>query len=406
MATFKINNGDSITFAFSLTGVEAADILNLEFAIGNLSYTLANGKLVQSENDPLLFYIYMLSKDTFCLNGNYPISVAINTEELGVLKKNLVGNLAVVKTNTKMNLPVETQIITATYNFTVDPNGIIVDEFLATIAKGEKGDTGATGATGPQGIQGEDGLSAYEVAVENGFVGTEAEWLASLVPDSVDTVQHQVKLDEAIAKGQAVYVSGANGTNILVKKASNATEATSSKTLGLLATGGAINDFVNVVSEGLLDGLNTSTATVGDPVWLGTSGDLIFGLTNKPYAPAHLVYLGVVTRVHANQGEIFVHVQNGFELREIHDVVAQTPSNKQSIYYDVNSSLWKSDWSWFQYASGFTHGTIPSVLSDDGTTKIFEYVYTFGNRYRKIDLTQDAFYLESACSTLIVKKQL
>lgn len=165
MATFKINNGDSITFAFTLTGVEAADILNLEFAIGNLSYTLANGKLVQSENDPLLFYIYMLSKDTFCLNGNYPISVAINTAELGVLKKNLVGNLAVVKTNTKMNLPVETQIITATYNFTVNPNGIIVDEFLATIAKGEKGD---------------DGISAYEVAVENGFVGTETEWLESL----------------------------------------------------------------------------------------------------------------------------------------------------------------------------------------------------------------------------------
>lgn len=165
MATFKINNGDSITFAFSLTGVEASDILNLEFAIGNLSYTLANGKLFQSENDPLLFYIYMLSKDTFCLNGNYPISVAINTEELGVLKKNLVGNLAVVKTNTKMNLPVETQIITATYNFTVNPNGIIVDEFLATIAKGEKGD---------------DGISAYEVAVANGFIGTEEEWLDSL----------------------------------------------------------------------------------------------------------------------------------------------------------------------------------------------------------------------------------
>jgi hypothetical protein len=162
MATFKINNGDSITFAFTLTGVEAADILNLEFAIGNLSYTLANGKLIQSENDPLLFYIYMLSKDTFCLNGNYPISVAINTAELGVLKKNLVGNLAVVKTNTKMNLPVETQIITATYNFTVNPNGIIVDEFLATIAKGEPG------------------ISAYEVAVENGFIGTETEWLESL----------------------------------------------------------------------------------------------------------------------------------------------------------------------------------------------------------------------------------
>lgn len=51
---------------------------------------------------------------------------------------------------------------------------------------GPQGETGATGATGPQGIQGEPGAagpegdSAYEVAVTNGFVGTEAEWLASL----------------------------------------------------------------------------------------------------------------------------------------------------------------------------------------------------------------------------------
>ena len=34
---------------------------------------------------------------------------------------------------------------------------------------------------GGGGTQGEPGLSAYEVAVVNGFVGTEAEWLASLV---------------------------------------------------------------------------------------------------------------------------------------------------------------------------------------------------------------------------------
>lgn len=49
--------------------------------------------------------------------------------------------------------------------------------------KGDKGDTGeagAVGATGPQGIQGEAGKSAYQVAQDNGFEGTEAEWLASL----------------------------------------------------------------------------------------------------------------------------------------------------------------------------------------------------------------------------------
>ena len=42
------------------------------------------------------------------------------------------------------------------------------------LAVGPKGDPGATGA---------DGLSAYEVAVENGFVGTEQEWLDSIAID-------------------------------------------------------------------------------------------------------------------------------------------------------------------------------------------------------------------------------
>lgn len=46
---------------------------------------------------------------------------------------------------------------------------------------GPQGPQGEQGLTGPQGENGTDGLSAYEVAVANGFVGTEAEWLASLV---------------------------------------------------------------------------------------------------------------------------------------------------------------------------------------------------------------------------------
>ena len=36
------------------------------------------------------------------------------------------------------------------------------------------------GAGAVKGKDGDDGKSAYEVAVDNGFVGTEAEWLASL----------------------------------------------------------------------------------------------------------------------------------------------------------------------------------------------------------------------------------
>lgn len=153
-----------------------------------------------------------------------------------------------------------------------------------------------------------------------------------------------VKLSQAINKGQAVYVSSANGTNIIVSKASNTSEPTSSKTIGLLETTGAINAFVNVITDGLLAGLNTNSATIGDPVWLGVNGALIYGLINKPYAPTHLVYIGVVTRVHATVGEILVKVQNGAELKEIHDVdlITNAPKNNDVLTYDSASSLWKN----------------------------------------------------------------
>ena len=47
--------------------------------------------------------------------------------------------------------------------------------------QGIKGDKGDPGDTGPSGPAGADGADAYEVAVAAGFVGTRAEWLASLV---------------------------------------------------------------------------------------------------------------------------------------------------------------------------------------------------------------------------------
>ena len=170
-----------------------------------------------------------------------------------------------------------------------------------------------------------------------------AEWVNGQLPNFTyaSKVQHEVKAGVAITKGQAVYVTSADGTNMIVGLASNASEATSSKTMGLSMQNLAINGHGFVITEGLLDGLNTSTATAGDPVWLGTGGNLIYGLTNKPIAPAHLVFIGIVTRSNANNGEIFVKVQNGFELSEIHDVLISSPSWGQLIRRDIDG-LWKN----------------------------------------------------------------
>jgi len=50
---------------------------------------------------------------------------------------------------------------------------------------GIPGTDGADGAAGLPGANGTDGASAYEIALANGFSGTEAEWLDSLVGESL-----------------------------------------------------------------------------------------------------------------------------------------------------------------------------------------------------------------------------
>ena len=184
------------------------------------------------------------------------------------------------------------------------------------------------------------GGTAGQILAKIDGVDYNTEW----IDNYTSQIKHEVKLGENMTAGTPVYVSGStggSGTNMIVSKASNESEMTSSKTMGLIATGGVTNDFVFVITEGLLAGLNTSTATAGDPVWLGPNGTLIFGLLNKPVAPAHLVFLGIVTRSQAVNGEIFVKVQNGFELNEIHDVLISSPSTGQLLRRD-SDGLWKN----------------------------------------------------------------
>lgn len=56
------------------------------------------------------------------------------------------------------------------------------EEFLTKFKgeRGEKGEDGAAGAKGDTGERGQDGKSAYEIAVVNGYIGSENAWLNSL----------------------------------------------------------------------------------------------------------------------------------------------------------------------------------------------------------------------------------
>lgn len=149
-----------------------------------------------------------------------------------------------------------------------------------------------------------------------------------------------------LLEGQVVYASGSVGASgkLRVSLSSNAAESTSTKTFGILA-----EDIINggeglVVTEGIVEGINTVGANDGDPVFLGVNGEKLFGLANKPSAPAHLVFLGIVVRGgQANTGSIFVKIQNGFELDELHDVSIVNKQDNQVLRYNSTTGLWNNE---------------------------------------------------------------
>ena len=143
-----------------------------------------------------------------------------------------------------------------------------------------------------------------------------------------------------ITAGQAVYLYQATGNKASVKLAYNTGDATSAKTLGLVVADIAAGATGFVITQGVVGKLNTSAFAEGTTLYLGaTAGSLT---ATKPYAPNHLVYIGVVERANAGNGQIYVRPQNGYELDEIHDVQIISPANGQTIIYDASTSLWKN----------------------------------------------------------------
>jgi hypothetical protein len=188
-------------------------------------------------------------------------------------------------------------------------------------------------------INGGEMLCIYNTSL-NGFqvIGTAPNSLFSYVTND-DSV--------TLTKGMPVYAFSGTGDRMTVKRANNTGDATSAQTVGLvLSTSIAANQKGLIMMQGLLDGLSilpTSTWADGDAVYLGATPGSITNV--KPYAPNHLVYLGVVTTAsNGSAGRMYVRVQNGYELQELHNVQAQSPSLKDTLWYDntVSPAQWKT----------------------------------------------------------------
>ena len=140
--------------------------------------------------------------------------------------------------------------------------------------------------------------------------------------------------------GTIVYINGALGNKPTIAKALATGDSTSAQTYGLLQTDISNNADGYVVVIGNVTNLNTSALTEGQQLYLsGTTAGT--WTTTKPYAPIHLVYVGIVLRAHPTQGIIGVKIQNGYEMDELHNVDAYLPNNNDILSYNTTTSLWE-----------------------------------------------------------------
>ena len=156
-----------------------------------------------------------------------------------------------------------------------------------------------------------------------------------------------------ITKGTAVYASGGTGDRMTVMKALATGDSTSALTVGMVFADIAAGQKGIILIQGELVGLNlfpTSGQPVGqnwsdgDPIYL--SSTTAGGVTRvKQYAPNHLVYLGICVKAsNGSAGRMYVRIQNGYELDELHNVQAQSPADKDTLWYDnsVTPKQWKT----------------------------------------------------------------
>jgi len=146
---------------------------------------------------------------------------------------------------------------------------------------------------------------------------------------------------------QVVKIIGAQGQRLQVGLAQADNDANSKDTIGLVTETIANNQEGFVTVSGLVNEIDTTgdlqgeTWADGDTLYL--SGLLPGVLTNiKPQAPTHTVIVGFVVYAHQNHGKIFVKVDNGYELDELHNVQITSVADKNILVYDDAEMVWKN----------------------------------------------------------------
>ena len=118
-------------------------------------------------------------------------------------------------------------------------------------------------------------------------------------------VQFKAKAGEAITKGDPLYISSFDVTgNVPVVGIADANDTNKMPAFGLAENTASLNASINVVTFGTLSGLDTSSFSLGDVLYVSDTGTLT---NTRPKTESSLIQnIGKVQRSHATAGSIKV----------------------------------------------------------------------------------------------------
>ena len=294
----KVDNTDSVISVNGLTGAVSLTTSNISEGT-NLYYTdarvNANSNVSSAYNDTIT---------SASVTGSATKTLTLTQRDLGTITASW-SDADTGLTSVGLSMPSA---------FTVTNSPLTANGTLAVTGAG----------TTSQYVRGDGSLATFPT------VASEAQRLITEVYNESGAT---------LTKGTVVYINGGHGNLPTITKALATSDATSAQTYGVVQTDITNNNNGFVVVIGSLIDLNTNDYANGTILYL--SSTIAGAWTSvKQYAPAHLVYVGIVTRSHPTQGIVEIRIQNGYEMDELHNVSAQSPSNGDILQYVSSTSLW------------------------------------------------------------------
>jgi len=158
-----------------------------------------------------------------------------------------------------------------------------------------------------------------------------------------DLLESQYK----VVRVRVASEGGSQGQRLAVVLAQGDNDPDSATTLGVVTENIGNNQEGFITILGNVNNINTTGSLQGE-TWV--DGDVLYlspitpgSLTKvKPVAPQHTLIVGYVVYAHQNNGKIFVKVDNGYELDELHNVLISSPANNDLLQYNSTQQVWKN----------------------------------------------------------------